>query len=113
MPTDVSETTTKDVLYPDDLRGDTLEIDPRGEMNGAVQMWTAEECPADGAKKGHYFPVDSAEHGETWAAAPRDLREQLAELDPGDIFEVLSMEKSGQGETDEWLCEISVITGDT
>lgn len=110
MPTDASETTAKDVLYPDDLQGDTLEIDPNGEMNGGIQFWDADEAPPDGAKHGWYFPVDSADHGETWAAAPRDLREQLADLEPGDIFEVLSLEKSHDGETAEWYAEIAVIT---
>lgn len=116
MPTDAEDTVTKDVLYPDDLSGETLEIDPENRLNGGLAFWQsdidadAEELP-EGAKRGWWLPVDSAEHGETWASMPRELREQLIEngLQSGDIFEVLSLEK-GPGETDPYMAEIAVLT---
>lgn len=111
MPVDADDTLAKEVLYPDDLSGRTLEIDPDGLMNGTVQFWDADEEPTpDGAKHGLFFPADCADEGQVWVAAPRDLRKSLADLEPGDIFEVLSCEKAGPGETDPFYAEIAVIT---
>lgn len=116
MPTRADDTVTKEVLYPDDLTGETLEIDPEGRLNGELAFWNAEdpedtEDLPDGAKRGWWLPVDSADHGQVWASMPRDLRESLAEkgLTSGDIIEVLSHEK-GPGDTDPWMAEVAVIT---
>lgn len=110
MPVDAKDSVTKEVLYPDDLTGETLEIDPNGLMNGAVQFWDAEEeATPDGAKYGLFCPVDSAEHGEVWASAPRELREAMVDLVPGDIIEVLSCEQ-GEGDPAPWYVDIAVLT---
>lgn len=112
MPTKAEDTVKKDVLYPDDLDGATLEID--GErLNGVTAFWhaqdenDAEDLP-DGAREGWWLPVDSAEHGKVWAAMPRALREEIIDHDPGEIFEVVRLEK-GPGDTDPYESEIAWI----
>lgn len=68
----------KEVLYPDDLpefggtSDDHLKIlDP-----GPVE---AEDVPAEGASHGQWVLVENGKHGEVHAAAPRGLREFLAD----------------------------------
>lgn len=115
MPTSADDTVTKEVLYPDSLSGETLELDPDGRLNGqGMAFWNADdpgdaESLPEGAKRGWWLPVDSAEHGQVWAAMPRELRERIAELESGDIIEVLSCEK-GPGETDPYMVEIALLT---
>lgn len=119
MPTDSAETLIEDVLYPDNLQGAALDIDPEERMNGSLQYWLADdpddaEVLPDGAKRGHYFPVSviGSHDGEVWAAAPRDLRARLEQADvgPGDSVEVTELKKSGEGETDPYSARIAVIT---
>lgn len=111
MPTKAEDTVKKEVLYPDDLPGSTLEID--GErLNGETAFYHAEddgEALPDGARRGWWLPVDSAEHGPVWAAMPRVLREEIAGHEPGEIFEVVSIGK-GPGETDAYEAEIAWLT---
>lgn len=114
MPTDAEETVAKEVLYPDDLSGETLEIDPDGLLDGGLAFWNADgdaEALPDGAKRGWWLPVDSAEHGQVWASMPGDLREQMvdADLGSGDIIEVVSMKKQGGEETSPWKAEMAVV----
>lgn len=108
MPTKPEDTVKKDVLYPDDLPGCTLEID--GErLNGSLEFFHAKDDAdhlPDGAREGWWLPVDSAEHGETWATMPRVLREEIMGHEPGDIFEVVSLGK-GPGETDPYQAEVA------
>lgn len=117
MPTDAADTVSKDVLYPDDLQGRTLELDPDERLNGqGLAFWRAddegdaEQLP-DGAKRGWWLPVDCADDGQVWASMPRDLRVTLIEkgLGSGDIIEVLSLEKAGPGETAPWFAEVAVV----
>lgn len=117
MPTDAADTITKDVLYPDDLGGKTVEIDPENRLSNGLAFWKADdqgdaEMLPEGARHGHWLPVDDADEGTVWMSCPRDLREVMVSegLESGDIIEILSCEKAGSGETDQWYAEIAVVT---
>lgn len=113
MPTSGRDTVTSEVLYPDELEGRLLELD--GErLNGELAFWDAddhddrEDLPGQGASYGWWVPVmDSADNEPRWAVAPRQLREQLVELElgPGDAFEVTHLE---EGESDDDPYEIDL-----
>lgn len=115
MPTSGEDTVKKDVLYPDQLVGETLVIDEGWDLlDGEVQFWDAadpddKKALPDGAKNGWWLPVQSAERGTLWIACPLQLREAILELQPGDAFEVIGM-APGQGENDPYDVEIAVIT---
>lgn len=118
MPTDSARTLTDDVLYPDNLQGTALDIDPEKRMNGGLQYWLADdpddaEVLPDGAKRGHYFPVSviGSHDGEVWAAAPRDLRARLdqAGVGPGDAVEITELKKSGEKQTDPYTARVAII----
>lgn len=114
MPESGRDTVSKDVLYPDDLTGETLIIDPADRMNGEMLFWNAEdegdsEDLPDDARYGYFFPAIHPEHGEIWVSAPRELREVLVDkINPGDEIEVLSLEK-GPGETDPYMAEVAIV----
>ena len=114
MPTKGEDTTAKEVLYPDDLAGRTLELDPDRELNGGMAYWAAEDTAdaerlPDGAKRGWWLPVDCADDGRLWMAVPRALREELNSLQSGDIVEIVRCEK-GPGDTDPYSVEVAVVT---
>lgn len=98
MPRDLRESTQKDVLYPDELPGETLQVCP-DRLDGEIVTWEAgepgERTPdyddlPDGADFHDWLPVVHPDHGTAWACAPRALREALLGLDlePGDFFQV-------------------------
>lgn len=117
MPTKAEDTVTKDCLYPDDLTGRTVEIDPEQRLENGLAFWRPDESEADdeqtpeGARHGYWLPVDDADDGEVWMSCPRDLREAMLRngVESGDVIEILSHEK-GPGDTDPWMAEIALIT---
>lgn len=118
MPTSGRDTVAVDVLYPDQLPGDGLVLDP-DRLNGEVAFWDADDpddraaLPAQGASFGWWLPVVHPEHGPVWAVAPRALRSWLVEeeLEPGDAFEVTEVIE-GEKEHDPYEVEVHRYEGD-
>lgn len=120
MPTSGRDTVTSEVLYPDELPGRALEADPE-RLNGELAFWDAddlddqEDLPGQGASYGWWLPVvDTADGEPRWAVAPRELRERLVELElePGEAFEVLSVER-GDADDDPYRVDVRrVDSGD-
>lgn len=116
MPRTPEETTTKEVLYPDDLPGENLQIEEYAYY-GCLDDETPGRCDdcedceelPDGAKYGLWLPVENGT-GRQWAAAPRALREDLLELglDSGDAFRVTQAEK-GPHDHDEWHIDVQEV----
>lgn len=119
MPTKSRDTIEQDAQYPDSLTGMGWVIDP-DRLNGEVLYWDAddpedqEDLP-DGAQYGWWLPVHPAGEPDLarWAAAPRALREAIADLalEPGDAFEVTDVE-SGEAEHDPYTVEVRRYDGD-
>lgn len=112
MPTSGRDTVRKDALYPDDLVGIDIEIDA-DRLNGEIAFWDAldeddQRALPDGAKFGWWLPIVTQAHGAVWAACPKQLREQILELEPGDAFEVVGMAR-GQAEHDPYDVQIAII----
>jgi Fe2+ transport system protein FeoA len=110
MPKSPEEATTKEVQYPDDLPGEKWTIVEYAYYD-AQDEDDAEELP-EAAQYGWWLRVRPAgRDSETWASAPRDLREKLLELglEEGDTFEVYELKK-GPGDHDPYHAEVDQWT---
>lgn len=107
MPKTPEEATAKDALYPDDLPGKALEIVEYAYYD-ADDDSDADHLPDD-ARYGWWLPVSEVgvEDSDIWAAAPRDLREALIDVDAaeGDAFRVIEVDK-GPKDHDPYQVEI-------
>lgn len=109
MPVSPEDATTKDVQYPDDLRGDKWTILDYLYWDAAEES-DAEELPDD-AQYGLWMPVKKAgTDAETWASCPAALREELEErgVEEGDTFEVLEIEK-GPRDHDPYAVDLRIL----
>lgn len=119
MPTSARDATTDDALYPDQLPGRRLELDP-DRLDGELEVWDARddddaEALPDGADYGNWLPVvdhSGPEAREVWASAPRGLLEELLEAgaEPGDYVEVGAHHR-GDAEHDPHTFEDVILTG--
>lgn len=72
------ETVEREVLYPDDLPEFGGGSDDRLKIVDPAPV-EADDVPAEGAGHGLWIEVETGKHGEVYAAAPRGLREFLAD----------------------------------
>jgi hypothetical protein len=109
MPVEPDDSVLKEVYYPDDVTEvDGFQIRERFAFWDSDDSDDSEELPEE-ARHGLWLPVTPLGHGEeeSWLSAPRQLREALveAEVEAGDSFRVLEMEK-GPADHDPYEVEI-------
>lgn len=109
MPETAEDTVRKEVLYPDELQGESFIV--RGgpalpdEEGAKCPVYDAEldrEHLPDDAKTGKYVPVERLYDEWTgWIAAPGAVRQWLADevVMTGDAFHVVKCGREGDGTT--------------
>lgn len=109
MPEDLTESVTgsTELLFPDDTTGKTYKL-RRLEVYDADEV--RDEMEVDVELYGKWMPVTVPETGlEGFLTAPSDLRTKLVQNDvqAGERFEILAMQKQGPKQSDPYRVEIN------
>jgi hypothetical protein len=108
MPQDLSESVsgTVELVFPDDATGQ-YSLQKRSVYD-AAEVRT--ELDSDVPQYGDWLPVEILdENREGWLIAPSRLRAELldAEIRVGEVFQIETMTKTGNGQSDPYRVELN------
>lgn len=109
MPEDLKESVTgsTELVFPDDATG-TYRLREKAVYDAEeVRV----ELGGDVPKYGAWLPVENPDtSSEAWLTAPSQLRSELVtrEVQKRELFEIVTIDKTGSGESDPYRVEIEL-----